>query len=533
MAAAAAAAAGGMSRPRVFNFPQDPVETGAAPRFGDYKAMVCVFLYGGNDSHNMMVPISGDSKRGYAPYAQARRELAVENQGLSGPNLRSNNLSPGAGNPYHVDGTAANAYRRGSYRLNPLGISYGVNAVMPELAQLFAEQRASLVTNVGTLVEPTTRADVLNKRVDLPLFLYAHDHQQRQLQTGQAGNLTSTGWAGKIADQWAGVNRGNPLGLNVSYFGNDHMLIGRETSPIVLTAPDPPAFIGLNSRGSAEERDRVAMFRALAGEQGSGVNVDFGPGYVPQDQESFDRLFAETERKAGSVFEGLGRVWQANSLQYARRGSYGESLFDVPDAATLGFQAGLGGKLIKQFEAVAKMVHLGATGKLGPGYERQVFFVLLGGFDTHLAQALRHPLLLRELSLGMWKFQLAMEELGHTERVTSFTMSDFSRTLTQNWDGTDHAWGGHSLVFGGSGTGGSGQLRGGEMFGLAPSLVPGGADDAEEQGRLIPTISQDQVNASICDWFGVPEAQVAQLFPNLTNFRTGPGLRSAYLDLFG
>lgn len=530
---AAAAAASGMMMPRVLSFAQDPVETGASPRFGDYKAMVCVFLYGGNDSHNMMVPISNDPERGHQAYSRARRELTVVNQGLNGPNLRTGYLSPGAGNPYHVDGTAATAYRRGSYRLNPLGIPYGVNAVMPELAQLFAEQRASVITNVGTLVEPTTRADVLSQSVELPLFLYAHDHQQRQLQTGQAGNLSGTGWAGRIADQWSGVNRSNPLGLNVSYFGNDRMMIGRESSPVVLTAPDPPEFLGLHSRGTDEERDRAAMFRALAGEEGSGPNVNFGSDFVPKHEEPFKRLFAETERKAGTIYEGLGQVWKANHVQYALRGSYGEALFDVPDPATLGFQVGLGGKLIKQFEAVAKMIHLGASGKLGPGYERQIFFIQLGGFDTHLAQALRHPLLLRELSLGMWKFQLAMEELGHTERVTSMTMSDFSRTLTQNWDGTDHAWGGHSLVFGGSGLGGPGQLQGGKMFGIAPSLVPGGDDDAEEQGRLVPTISQDQVTAAVCDWFGVPESQIGKIFPNLGNFRTGPGLRSAYLDLFG
>jgi uncharacterized protein (DUF1501 family) len=528
----AGALAAGACIPQVRNFSFASMP-GGMPQFGDYKAMVCIYLYGGNDPHNMLVPISQDPDRGYAPYSSARPALAVDSNPLSFPDLRSGSLTPGSGNPYYDQGSISRAYRKGVHSLQAQGIDYGLNGVMPEMAQLIRDQRASAVLNVGTLVRPTTRAEIFNGSADLPLFLFAHDHQQRQLQTGHAGSLAGNGWAGQIADDWLGINGGSPLGLSISYSGNDPMLVGRKTFPVVLSAPNPPAFEGIAVSGDEEARDRAALFQAMAGESAQGQNVQFGPGRVVGADGPFKRIFGETERRALETYELVKSVWDANRINYQSRGSYDEPLFQVPNANTLGFNLGLRGSLIKQLEAVAKMVHLASTGKFGPGFERQVFFVELGGWDMHQQQSTIHPANLRELSLAAWKFQLALEELGHADKVTSFTMSDFGRTLTQNQDGTDHAWGSHQLVIGGDGVGGAGELRGGLSFGEMPSLVLGGVDDYEVQGRLIPKISQDQVNAAICDWFGVTEAALGGIFPNLSNFQTGFDLRSAYLDLFG
>jgi len=185
---------------------------------------------------------------------------------------------------------------------------------------------------------------------------------------------------------------------------------------------------------------------------------------------------------------------------------------------------------------VAKMIDLGAKDAFATGnYKRQIFFVGIGGHDSHNSQAESHPKKLREMSLGLWKFQKAMEELGHAEKVTTFSMSDFGRTLSINGGlGTDHAWGSHHFVMGGAGTKTSGSLNGGSMIGTLPSLKIGGADDYKDKGRIIPTTSQDQVNATICKWFGVDPSLISNIFPNLSNFETSPGdANSAYLnDLF-
>jgi uncharacterized protein (DUF1501 family) len=207
---------------------------------------------------------------------------------------------------------------------------------------------------------------------------------------------------------------------------------------------------------------------------------------------------------------------------------YNQSLFypyaDSSDTSFLGLEDSLSGKLIPQLDAVARMIHLGKTDY---GFKRQIFFVLHGGFDTHGSQADVHPVLLRELSLGLWKFQKALEELGLENNVTTFTMSDFGRTMSNNGDGTDHAWGGHHIVMGGDGNNTSGNLNGGQLLGTVPNVTLGGNDDYSDKGRIIPTTSQDQLNATICQWFGVPTTDIeTTLFPNLTNFS------AKYLNLF-
>ncbi|MCU7932882.1 MAG: DUF1501 domain-containing protein [Candidatus Thiodiazotropha sp. (ex Codakia rugifera)] len=151
---------------------------------------------------------------------------------------------------------------------------------------------------------------------------------------------------------------------------------------------------------------------------------------------------------------------------------------------------------------------------------------------THSNQAITHPLLLRELSLGLWEFQKSMEELGYAKQVTTFTLSDFGRTLSQNGDGTDHAWGSHQLVMGGLGDGSAASLDGGKLFGTLPHLHLGGDDDFSDKGRIIPTMAQDQVNASIARWFGVDDDLMQSLFPNLVYFQTNGNFESAYVDLF-
>ena len=510
----------------------------AAPDFSDYKALVCIFLYGGNDAFNMLIPTATDANKGYEPYAEVRGNLAVNNTDLgigqittNSGNLNQGVLGAGQHNPYNQNLNQSTAYTHGIYPLSGKGIELGVNGVMPELAQLIIDNKTSILANSGTLVRPVTREEIANKSAELPVYLFAHNHQQRILQTGQANNLDDIGWAGKIADQWTNINQNSPLGLNISYAGNDRMLIGNSSSPLVLNPGSIPVVNHL-SGDSGANTDRRALFNALAGIEGSTTRLQFGADRTDKVSDPFRTLYNNKEIDAVATFDQLKQSWDGLEINYATTGSYGEALFEIPTAQQLGFTQSIRGNLIRQLEAVAKMIHLGASGSLGANFNRQLFFVGLSGFDTHASQASQHPLLLRELSLGLWKFQKAMEELGYADMVTSFTMSDFGRTLSINGDGTDHAWGSHQLVMGGYGSGDPGTINGGKMIGELPDMVLSGQDDYSNKGRMIPTLSQDQVNAPLTEWFGVDRGQIPNLFPNVRNFQPGGEVETAYAPLF-
>jgi len=513
----------------------------ASPAFSDYKAIVNIFLYGGNDSFNMLIPTGTASNTGYSDYHTIRGNLAVANDDLglatvssTGTDLNNGNLGKRSGNPYHVDGSEQSAYLKGLYNLSASkGIDLGVNAVMPELAQLITDNKASVVANIGNMVNPVTRAEVLNDSASLPLFLFAHNHQQRALKTGQADNLTAAGWAGRIADNWQGINNNSALGLNIAYSGADRMLVGDSTSPLVLNRGRPPRFSGMNLSGSNSDQDRRAFFQALAGIQNSSTSgrLNFDASNTFTSSDPFKNIYSKLLTTSQGIFDILGETWNNNELNYTATGSYGEALFASPSVSDLGFGNAIKGKLIEQLEAVAKMIDLGARDAFSTGsYNRQIFTVRLGGFDTHATQTDKHPLLLREISLALWKFQKAMEELGHANKVTTFTMSDFGRTVSNNGDGTDHAWGAHHIVMGGDGAGDSGNFKGGQMLGTLPDMTLGGADDYSSKGRIIPTTSQDQLNATLCNWFGVDADLMPAVFPNLQNFKAGSDLESAYLN---
>ncbi|RVU84158.1 DUF1501 domain-containing protein [Leucothrix sargassi] len=501
------------------------------PQFSDYKAMVCVFLYGGNDSFNMLIPTGSDEASGYDAYAASRGDLSVANNALA---LGEGKLGRGSANPYYDGGSDASAYLKGLYPMaQSNGFELGVNGVMPELAQLMTQSKASVVANVGNLVEKVTRAEIAAETARLPLFLFAHNHQQRALQTGQADNLNAIGWAGRIADNWADINNGSLMGLNISYAGNDRMLIGANSSPLVFSPGTPPRIYDMQFEEWSSHQDRLSLYKALTGKENSSPTgfVSFDHSNTFKSSDPFRSLFASKASNSLDVFELVDKAWNEHNINYTSTDSYGNELFSVPSASDLGLSTNVRGNFIRQLESVAKMVDMGAKDAFqSGGYKRQIFMVSLGGFDTHSNQATEHPLLLRELSLGLSKFQAAMEELGHANQVTSFTMSDFGRTLGNNGDGTDHAWGAHHLVMGGDGQNSSGNLMGGQLLGQLPNMQIDGADDYSNKGRIIPTTSQDQLNASLCRWFGVDEALMPTIFPNLANFSTSSSdFESAYL----
>ena len=497
--------------------------------FSDYKAMVCVFLYGGNDSFNMIMPTGTSASTGYPAYAASRGDLSVANNPLS---FGDGNLSSAAGNPYYANGETNSAYLKGLYPIGDTGL--GINGVMPELAHLVASNKASVMSNIGNLVQPVTRESIANKTANLPLFLFAHNHQQRALQTGQGNNLNDVGWAGKIADSWAGINNSSPLGLNISYAGSDRMLIGNKSVPLAIGTGAPPRFQDMYKDRWNSHTDRRSLFRALAGRENISPTgkLSFDSSSTFKNSDPFGSILSDATNKSMDAFDLLYDSLNTYEPNYASKDSYGNELFTVPTADQLGLEDTIGGRLMKQLGAVAKMIDIGASGGFNTdAYNRQIFMVSLGGFDTHSEQDTKHPLLLRELSLALSSFQKALEDKGHANKVTTFTMSDFGRTLGNNGDGTDHAWGAHHLVMGGDGAHQSGNFNGGKVFGTLPEMVLAGADDYSDRGRIIPATAQDQLNASLCRWFGVDDALMPTLFPNLANFGSSPGeINSAYLD---
>ncbi|MBB3045801.1 uncharacterized protein (DUF1501 family) [Litorivivens lipolytica] len=475
----------------------------AAPAFDDYKALVIVYLYGGNDAFNMTVP-RGTGTSSHDTYAASRGSVAISDV-IRNPGRDLKN----SGNPYDAPGlmTDAQKYLNGLYQFDGVGF----NALMPELAQLYADKRAAVVANVGSLIQPVVKEELHS--TPLPPFLYAHNHQTRAMETGWADNLSANGWAGRLADLWevhqlSGVNGGSPLGLNVSFSGNSRLQTGSFSSAAVMSPNAQRLFTG---------NFNVDVFRSL----NEGVDGD----------HPIRRVLHAANRKTADLSDIISEQFAETAAAFDDlNNSYGQKLFSNPDDEdatgedSLNLQGRLSGQALRGLKAVARMIKL-STESLG--LNRQIFYVGIGGFDNHSALTSKHPLLLRELSLALSDFTTAMDHLGLADQVMVGTLSDFGRTLGNNGDGTDHAWAGNNILLGGG-------MDGGRVLGDWPDLTLSGESDTAQRngrGRLIPTTSVDQYLATLCSWFGVEDDNMSDLFPNLQNFATGSDVRSAYLAL--
>jgi len=407
-------------------------QTGAS----DYRALVCVFLFGGNDSNNMIVPM--DDTR-YQQYLAIRGNLA-----LSGADLTSTVHTKTGGAPYafHSD--------------------------LTEVASLFANGELAVAANVGTLVQPITRAQYQARTSALPTNLFSHLDQQTEWQTASFQSTSPTGWAGRAAD----------------------LLASRNASSL-------PPFLSVAGN--------VVMGNGISTQQ-----VDLNPG-GSLDLPGYSTSTASLARRR--AFENLLSFDSGMKMAQAANGIMLNSIADATALGSALSQASLttvfpGTSLGAQLEQVAKIIQV--RGALG--MRRQVFFCSLGGFDTHDMELPTHKQLYPQLSKALAAFNSAMQEIGTENDVTTFTESDFSRTFQPtSSDGSDHAWGSHHLIMGGA-------VKGGNLYGSLPQFVLGGPDDADTRGRWIPSISLDQYGATLCSWLGVPEASLSTVFPNLSNF---------------
>ena len=418
----------------------------------DYKALVCVFLNGGNDGNNMFVSL--DQYTGYAN-VRAAAGLAIAQASLLP-------VSPVSGG------------------------SYGFHPNMPEMQTLFNQGKLAVLCNNGPLVEPLTRTTYQNGTGKKPLQLFSHSDQVGLFQTAIANTVSQTGWGGRLADNTQGLNGSATFPSNISIAGINLLLSGVDTRQLAVADSNTSLanVLLLNSAPTtAEQTPRFASFNELRT-----LDTNFKLVKAASDTRSSSM---QTDDALSSVNPTLTTVFPNTSL----------------------------GRQLKQ---VALLIKACTDATAGINMKRQIFFTQIGGFDTHSAEIGGQGGLLTQVSQAISAFYAATVELGIQDKVTTFTMSDFGRTLQPagtgvNAVGTDHAWGNHQLIVGGS-------VLGHTLYGTYPTLALGGPDDTDggsnPRGRWIPTTSVEQYAATLATWYGLSSADLATVFPLIGRFAT-------------
>ncbi len=403
---------------------------------GDYKAMVCILLSGGNDSYNMLIP-NGDE---YAEYSTVRSNQAIPQNDILG--------------------------------LNPLtpGMQLGIHPALTQVKSLFDQGKVAFISNVGTLIEPTTKAQIIDGSVQLPLGLLSHSDQVMHWQTSIPQERTNKGWGGRIADVLQSMNSNENISMNISLSGNN----------IFQNGNDATAYTINSDSGSIEVigYDEPDPFHQL---MTSGVNSLLEQQY----QDVFKQSYASVVK---------------NSIQNSTE--FNGAIAQI-DPFNTSFSPGY---VSQSMRMIARTI----AAREILGFERQTFFLSIGGFDNHDELLNNHSALMSTLDAALGEFYSALDELNMNDCVTTFTISDFARTLTSNGNGTDHAWGGNVMVMGGS-------VNGQEIYGDYPTLALG--SDLELGGGIIlPTISADEYFAELALWFGVSPFDLPVILPNIGNF---------------
>jgi uncharacterized protein (DUF1501 family) len=491
--AAALSGVGTAAAPLAFNLAA--MGSAGAQTAGDYKALVCIFLFGGNDAFNMVLPTDAASWAAYgAVRNQSPDSIALLAAGTAAQS------SAAVASPARLGGVLPIAPR------NTQGRSFALHPVMTELQTLFnADKRLAILPNIGTLVEPLTK-DQYHHGGRRPASLFSHNDQQNTWQTFKPEGAT-IGWGGRLGDLVASQN-GNAVFTSISAAGNAVWLSGQTVRQYQVSG-NGAIRMGSDGNGKVYGSTEVAaaMQRIVSGTRGGQV---FEGDLANVAARSIDTEMALRSALKPASDPSFGTMPSSGNydaskdpkLQYATPLNPGGTAFN---------------SLAQQLQVVARMID--ASGAAGVGAKRQVFFVSLGSFDTHDKQNRNHADLLAKLSHAMRYFDTALGALGAREHVTTFTASDFGRSFTSNGDGTDHGWGAHHFVLGGA-------VKGGDLYGSFPVLGVKNANnnsfDASPNqlgnGVLLPETSVDQLGATLARWFGVSDADALTVFPNLGNF---------------
>lgn len=437
----------------------------------DYKALVCIFLSGGNDSNNLIIPAIQSEYNNYAA-------------------IRSNVLAiPLSGGP-------ANQLAIPLSPLNSDGHEYALHPACPELATLFGEGKLATLFNTGTLVFPMTRAQYQGGILQRPPQLFSHADQVTQWQTSIPDQAPLTGWGGRCADLLAAVQPNSPISLCVTLAGANTFEVGN-----------------LVSQYSVSTSGAISLSGVTGARQAALTNL-LGLPYPNMQAQAYARV-ARHAIDTGALLNG--------AITNTAAASYWTTPFLTqvisPTGGTL-----FTSSLMAQLQMVARMIEAGYRAAGNPtngfGMKRQIFFCQVGGYDLHTGQTPgpgsttigAHANLMAELSQSMYAFQRAMEQLNLSNNVTTFTSSDFGRTFPCNGQGSDHGWGSHHLIMGGA-------VKGRRTYGTFPTLAVNGPDDTST-GRWIPTTACDQYFATLARWFGVDNSNIATVFPNVGRFAT-------------
>lgn len=405
----------------------------------DYKALVCVFLLGGNDGHNTIVPLNGPA---LTAYRAARGSLAL-------PDTNTQVLPVVA-----KDGTP-----------------YGLNSGLAALHPLWAQGKLAAVANLGMLVKPTTRSQYLGASVGLPTNLFSHSDQILSMQAGDPNGSGGSGWAGRVADATRSHNAASTFPPAISFAGSALFCSGN----IVQSTSLIP---GYNLWG-----DGMAAWPASA---------------ASAKRQALQEII--------TLNSGVSMIQAANDV----RADAIELNGMLTGLQGTGFATQFPGtSLGQQLQQVAQLISL----RQATGMKRQVFFCAINGFDTHSSQSWAHWDLLTNVAEAMAAFYNATVEMGIADGVTTFTASEFGRSLQPSGSGTDHGWGNHHLIMGGA-------VKGGDLYGTFPDLSLGGPNDTGSRGVLIPTTSLDQFGGTCAKWFGVAPEDMPSVFPNLGYFPT-------------
>ena len=424
----------------------------AADRYqfsGDYKALVCILLSGGNDSFNMLVPRSTTQ---YNEYAATRSDLA----------LPSSSLLP----------------------INPItssGVDYGIHPQLDGCQSLFDSGNLAFLANIGTLIEPVSNAtEYYSNSKDLPLGLYSHSDQVLQWQTSVPHSREAVGWGGKVADILQSLNSYQGISMNISLAGRNVFQSGNTVLEYAIK----------NSGNGAEGIQPFQYY----------------------DNQGFLNLIRNS-----AITDFMSQMY-SNALQQTfadqtASAIEAQQIFSAAIANVPAFSSPFSSHYLSQnMEMIAKVI----AARTQLGMCRQTFFVNIGGWDSHDEVLNSQDYLFNIVDNAMSEFYAVLEELGMENDVTTFTVSEFGRTLTSNGNGSDHAWGGQQMVMGGA-------VNGKEIYGAYPSLgLDSNPLNISDRGVLIPQLSTDEFFAELALWFGLNSSDLSLIFPNIGNFYT-PG----------
>ncbi|CAA6690033.1 MULTISPECIES: DUF1501 domain-containing protein [unclassified Lentimonas] len=402
----------------------------------DYKAVVCVFLAGGNDSFNMLIP----GNYGYDDYAASRQQLALSKESMHFVVDRSKIPNKG----YYLHGELA------------------------AIKDMFNAGDLSFISNVGTLVEPLSFTEFMNKTKRIPIGIGSHSDQQTQWQTSIPQSPGGSGWMGRMADILNdAANNDAYVSMGIAPGGNNIAQTGTSGGPFSLAN-------GVNTIDAYENKAHIE----------SVVNSQLEYNYANVLQEHHEYVRKNT-------------IEQSKILK---------SLIDQTTISTIFPNTGLGNQLLM----IAKCIKI--QGITGLNMNRQTFFAKHGGYDHHSNVLINHAGKMSDLNASLSAFNEALKEIGYHDKVIAYTASDFGRTLASNGSGSGHGWGGNQIIMGGP-------ISGKRVFGEYPNLALGSTTAVSAGGRQLPTTSVDELHSSIAQWYGVTnDSEMETLLPNIRNF---------------